>query len=114
MPLRLANTVDAADLDMKTLDDRERWLDIFGRAAFGSSERRLWIWEPLEPGAFPDEVSVDPARVTLWEAVAPPPMRKLRPLRERVIDRARQRRRIAAETLRIRALRRRPPAPQQR
>jgi hypothetical protein len=114
VPLRLANTADPAELDMKTLDDRERWLDIFGRAAFGSSERRLWIWEPLEPGAFPDEVSVDLARVTLWEAVAPPPVRKLRPLRERVIDRARQRRRIAAETLRIRALRRRPPAPQQR
>jgi hypothetical protein len=112
--LRLAGTVDAAELEATTLDDRERWLDVFARAAFGTNERRLWVWEPLEPGPLPDHVLVDPARVTPWEPVAPPPARRLRPLHERVLDRARQRRRIAVETFRIRALRRRRPAPQQR
>jgi hypothetical protein len=102
VPLRLASTVDGTELEMKTLDDRERWLDVFARAAFGSSERRLWVWQPLEPGALPGKVLVDPTRVTLWEPVAPRLGRKLRPLRERVIDRARQRRRITAEVLRIR------------
>jgi hypothetical protein len=114
VPLRLARSVDPAELGMKTLDDRERWLDVFARAAFGSGERRLWVWEPDEPGSLPDEVLFDLDQVTTWEPLAPPAERKLRPLHERVIDRARQRRRVAAETVRIRALRRRRPAPQQR
>ena len=105
IPLRLASSVDAAELDMKTLDDRERWLDLFARAAFGSSERRLWVWTPAEPRPLPDEVGVDPARVTTWEPVAPPPPRMLRPKHERVLDRARQGRRVAAEVVRIRARR---------
>ena len=31
VPLRLAEAVDATDLEMTTLDDRERWLDLFCR-----------------------------------------------------------------------------------
>jgi hypothetical protein len=112
--LQLAGTPAAAELEAGTLDDRERWLDVFARAAFGASERRLWVWEPVEPQPLPDAVVVDPARVTPWEPVAPPPSRRLRPLHERVLDRARQRRRIAVETFRVRALRRRRPASQQR
>jgi hypothetical protein len=114
LAVRVASSVDTNELGMKTLDERERWLDVFARAAFGNGNRRLWIWEPLEPGPLPDEVIVDPTRVTPWEAVAPPPERKLRPLHERVIDRARQRRRVALEVVRARSLRRRRPAPQQR
>jgi hypothetical protein len=76
---------------------------MFAGAAFGSSERRLWVWQPLEPGPLPDKVLVDPTRVTLWRPVAPPLERKLRSLRERVIDRVRQRRRILVEVVRIRA-----------
>jgi hypothetical protein len=53
----------------------------------------------------PAEVRLDPARVTLWEAVAPPAERKLRPLRERVADRARQAGRVTVELARIRARR---------
>ena len=87
IPLRFASALDSADLELTTLDDRERWLDLFASAAFGSSERRLWVWQPLEPGPLPDTVLVDPARVTLWEPVAPEFGRKLRPLRERVLDR---------------------------
>ena len=112
---RVGRSLDADDLAMKTLDDRERWLDVFARAAFGNGDRRLWIWEPLEPAPLPDEVIVDPSRVTPWEAVAGfPPESKLRPLHERVIDRARQRRRVAVEVSRARSFRRRRPAPQQR
>jgi glycosyl transferase family 2 len=114
VPLRLARSVEAHELGMTTLDDRERWLDVFARAAFGKSERRMWVWEPTEPEPVPDDVMVDLARVTPWEPVAPPPERRLRPLRERVLDRARQRRRIATEVVRARGLRRRRPAPQQR
>jgi hypothetical protein len=103
VPLRFASALDATDVEMTTLDDRERWLDMFAGAAFGSSERRLWVWQPLEPGPLPDKVLVDPTRVTLWRPVAPPLERKLRSLRERVIDRVRQRRRILVEVVRIRA-----------
>jgi hypothetical protein len=110
----VANSVDANELGMKTLDDRERWLDVFARAAFGDGDRRLWVWEPLEPAPLPDEVRVDPSLVTTWEAVAPPPERKLRPLHERVADRARQRRRVATEVVRARALRRRRAVAEQR
>ena len=91
VPLRFATALDATDLEMTTLDDRERWLDMFAGAAFGSSERRLWVWQPLEPGPLPDKVLVDPTRVTLWRPVAAPPGRQLRSLRERVIDRLGQR-----------------------
>jgi hypothetical protein len=108
------SAAEAGTLGTKTLDDRERWLEVFARAAFGNGDRRLWIWEPVKPGPLPDEVRIDTAVVEPWEAVAPPPERELRPLRERVIDRARQRRRIAAEVVRARAVRRRRPVPQQR
>ena len=90
---------------MKTLDDRERWLDLFARAAFGSSERRLWVWTPPSRARCPTRSACDPARVTTWEPVAPPPPRMLRPKHERVLDRARQGRRVAAELVRIRARR---------
>jgi hypothetical protein len=78
---------------------------MFARGAFGGGERRLWVWEPTEPRPLPAEVQVDPARVTLWEAVPPPPARKLRPLRERIADRARQAGRVAVEVARIRVAR---------
>jgi Glycosyl transferase family 2 len=109
--LRLVQAVDTTDLELTTLDDRERWLDVFAGAAFGNSERRLWIWEPLEPRPLPDEVLVDRARVALWVPVATPRGRKLRPLRERVLDRLRQRQRIAVEVLRIQARRLRSSSP---
>ena len=105
VPLRLASTIDGAEPGMNTLDEREQWLDMFARAAFGNSERRLWVWQQTEPAPLPDEVLVDPTRVTLWEPVARLPERKLRPLRERVIDRVRQRRRVVAEVVRIHASR---------
>jgi Glycosyl transferase family 2 len=101
VPLRFASALDSAELEMTTLDDRERWLDVFAGAAFGSSERRLWVWRPLAPGPLPDSVLVDPDRVALWAPVAPQFERKLRPLRERVLDRVRQRRRILVEHVRI-------------
>jgi hypothetical protein len=105
LPLQFASSVDAAEFEKKTLADRERWLDLFARGAFGAGERRLWIWEPVESRPLPSEVKLDPARVTIWEAVAPPPTRQLRPLRERVLDRARQAQRVAVEVARIRARR---------
>jgi hypothetical protein len=103
IPLQFASTVDAAEFEKKTLDDRERWLDMFARGAFGAGERRLWVWEPIEARPLPAEVRVDKTRVTLWEAVAPPAARKLRPFRERVADRARQAARVTVEVVRIRA-----------
>jgi hypothetical protein len=109
--LRLVQAVDKTDIELRTLDDRERWLDVFAGTAFGSGERRLWIWQPLEPRPLPDKVLVDPARVSLWEPVAIPHGRKLRPLRERVLDRLRQRQRVAVEVLRIQASRLRSSSP---
>ena len=103
VPLRLASALDQTELEMTTLDDRERWLEMFAGAAFGDSELRLWVWLPLEPGPLPESVLIDPARVTLWRPVALPPGRQLRSLRERVIDRVRQRRRILVEVVRIQA-----------
>jgi hypothetical protein len=103
VPLRLAEALDAGDVEMTTLDDRERWLALFATGAFGACERRLWIWEPIEPSPSPEEVRVDPDRVKLWTPVAPRRGRKLRPLHERVLDRARQRQRVLIEVVRIRA-----------
>ena len=111
VPLRLAEAVDVTDLELTTLDDRERWLDLFSGATFGSSERRLWVWEPIKPGPLPDKVLVDPAQVTLWRPVGPPVGRQLRSLRERILDRVRQRQRIAVEVVRIRAGRLRSSSP---
>ena len=105
LPLRFASAVDTAEFEKKTLDDRERWLDMFARGAFGGGERRLWVWEPIEPRPLPETVRLDPARVTPWEPVAPPPSRKLRPLHERVADRARQAARVTVELARVRAAR---------
>jgi len=105
LPLQFASSVDAAEFEKKTLADRERWLELFARGAFGPGERRLWIWEPVEARPLPSEVKLDPARVTLWEPVAPPQERLLRPLRERVLDRARQAQRVAVEVARIRTRR---------
>jgi len=105
LPLQFAANADAAEFEKKTLDDRERWLELFALGAFGPSERRLWIWEPIEPKPLPSEVAVDPARVTIWEPVAPPPERRLRPLRERVADKFEQTRRVALETAKIRVRR---------
>jgi hypothetical protein len=103
VPLRFAEALDSTDVDPTTLDDRERWLDLFADAAFGSSDRRLWIWRPLDPAPLPDTVLVDPARVSLWTPEAPQFGRKLRPLHERVLDRLRQRRRVLVEVVRIHA-----------
>ena len=43
--------------------------------------------------------------MTVWEPVAPPPERRLRPLRERVADKFEQTRRVALETAKIRVRR---------
>src|SRR3954469_11057947 len=102
LPLQFAATADAAEFEKKTLDDRERWLDLFARGAFGPSDRRLWVWEPIEAGLLPAEVRVDPARVAVWEPLAPVQERKLRPLHERIADKLSQTRRVAVEVVRIR------------
>jgi glycosyl transferase family 2 len=105
LPLQFAAGADAAEFEKKTLDDRERWLELFALGAFGPSERRLWIWEPVEARPLPDEVQFDTARVTPWMPVAPPQTRKLRPFHERALDRARQTARVAVEVVRIRVAR---------
>jgi hypothetical protein len=71
LPLALAQA-GAADpalsgrLESSTLDDRERWLELFGTGTFGAGELRLWIWERRGPGSCPGRVAYDPARVTPW------------------------------------------------
>jgi hypothetical protein len=105
LPLQFASSADAAEFEKKTLDDRERWLDLFALGAFGPGERRLWIWEPIEARPLPAEVQVDLSRVKLWEPVAPPQERRLRPLHERVLDRGKQAWRVAVEVARIRVAR---------
>jgi hypothetical protein len=105
LPLQFATSADAAEFEKKTLDDRERWLELFALGAFGPSDRRLWIWEPIEPRPLPAEVRLDPSRVTLWEPVAPQQGRKLRPKHERIADKARQAVRVATEVARIRTAR---------
>ena len=105
LPLQFATTADAAEFEKKTLDDRERWLELFALGAFGPSDRRLWVWEPVEPQPLPTEVRLDPSRVTLWQAVAPEQGRILRPKRERIADKARQGVRVATELVRIRTAR---------
>jgi hypothetical protein len=76
IPLSLAAAADAdtalaATLGPAALQDREQWLALFARGAFGSGHRRLWIWRRDQPAPAPERVQVDP-RVQVWQAVAAP------------------------------------------
>ncbi len=31
---------------VSTIDDRERWLELFATGALGADGRRLWVWKP--------------------------------------------------------------------
>jgi hypothetical protein len=92
-------------IGVRTLDDRERWLELFAAAAFGAGRRRLWIFRPESPpAALPEAVVLDPA-VRPWRPVAVVPQAPPRSLTTRLRDRAARERRVAAERLRIRAAR---------
>jgi len=92
-------------LGVRTIEDREHWLTLFAAGAFGVGERRLWIWERIEPVDVPDEVRYDAARVRRWDPVAVPPRPPHRSLATRVRERARRDGRILGETVRIRVAR---------
>jgi hypothetical protein len=88
LPLALAHAADsdaalAAQLGPAALGDRERWLELFARGAFGVGERRLWIWRRDEPLPSPERVLLDPALVQPWrpKAAPAPPARRKSPLR---------------------------------
>ena len=51
-------------LQTSTGQDRERWLELFARAAFGPGDLRLWIWEREQGGPAPERVDV--GRVAPW------------------------------------------------
>jgi glycosyl transferase family 2 len=75
IPLSLAAAADAdealaATLGPAALQDREQWLALFARGAFGSGRRRLFIWRREQPVEAPERVQVDPARVQVWQPVA--------------------------------------------
>jgi Glycosyl transferase family 2 len=92
-------------LGVRTIEDREHWLALFAAGAFGIGERRLWIWERIEPLPIPDAVRYDPERLRPIVPVAVPPRPPRRSLPERVRGRARRELRVATEVMRIRALR---------
>lgn len=106
LPLRLARDAGATD-DVQILDDRERWLEVFASMAFGQGDRRLWVWQPIDPRPVPDVLAVDGTGIAFWKPVVSRRERKLRPLRERVVDRLRQRLRVTVEFVKIRASKRR-------
>jgi Glycosyl transferase family 2 len=56
----------AARLRASVLEEPERWHEVFGAAAFGPSERRLWIWERAAPSV-PERVEYDPERLERWQ-----------------------------------------------
>jgi hypothetical protein len=99
VPLALAHAaaMDPAlsvQLGVTTIDDRERWLDLFAAGAFGRGSRRLWVWSGPETPP-PAAVAYDPFAVDVWARVATPPARPRRSLARRVKDRADVRRRLA-------------------
>jgi Glycosyl transferase family 2 len=59
------NSELAARLRAGVLEEPERWRELFGAAAFGAAERRLWIWE-RPARAVPDRVEYDPERLERW------------------------------------------------
>jgi glycosyl transferase family 2 len=77
VPVALAAVADAdpaiaGRLGFAALEDRERWLALFGQATFGGATRRLWVWRRDEPLSSPERVVIDPARVQPWLPVPPP------------------------------------------
>jgi hypothetical protein len=64
------------------VQDRERWLEMFAAADFGSGALRLWIWERDEPIPVPDRVIHDPSRVLRWQpgSMAAPERRRRGPV----------------------------------
>jgi hypothetical protein len=92
-----------ARVGVTTIEDRERWLSVFAAATFGAGARRLWIFRPPVAGAMPDQVVVDPARVTPWVAVAAPPARPAPPsFAQRLRRRAARELETAGQRLRAR------------
>jgi hypothetical protein len=103
VPLALAAGLAVEDeLGVRTIEDRERWLELFAAAAFGPGQRRLWIFEPVAPRPVPDAVALDPARVRPWVGVAVPPRRpKGRSLPHRLRSRVAREAALAAARLRL-------------
>ena len=92
---------------VSTIDDRERWLELFATGALGADGRRLWVWKP-DPApaiAAPAAVGFDPDRVQPWVPVSVTPPRPERSLGKRARERARRDARVAMEHLRIRSAR---------
>lgn len=92
----------AAKLGVRTLDDRERWLELFAAGTFGVASRRLWIFEPDQPAPLRTGVAIDLARVQPWQAVATPPRPPHRSLVTRLRGRLQRETRVAVETARLR------------
>lgn len=89
----------------ETLEDRERWIDLFAAGAFGVGRRRLWVWEREAAVADTANAGVEAAQELRWRPppTAPSPSRP--PLRDRARLRAqvlRQRARTEAQRLRRR------------
>jgi hypothetical protein len=97
----------AAQLGVRTLDDRERWLTLFGAAAFGAGRRRLLVWRPQAARPIPDAVR-DGTRLAVWRPVAVAPRPPRRAFQERVRAGLARRARVLAEVVRLRVNRVRP------
>ncbi|MDA0180310.1 glycosyltransferase [Solirubrobacter phytolaccae] len=109
VPLALALAADrdpelAANLGPAAVQDREQWLELFGRGAFGKGTRRLWIWRREEELPAPERVVFDPALVQPWRGVAPP---MAQPRRKTFIERLWRRADLAERARLWIALRRR-------
>jgi hypothetical protein len=77
VPLALARSADtdpaiAAQIGPAAVQDREQWLELFARGAFGAGSSRLWIWRRDEDVEVPERVRLDPSAVRPWRGVAPP------------------------------------------
>jgi hypothetical protein len=72
----------AKKLEGSSAEDRERWLELFAGATFGTGTLRLWIWQRTQPAPAPDAVTYDRSRVSAWqpEALAAPAVRHRGPL----------------------------------
>jgi hypothetical protein len=60
------------EVGYRTLSDREAWLKVFGAAAFGPAERRLFRLDANAPGGDPERVDVGAAKPWRGEAPAAP------------------------------------------
>jgi|GEM_PF-1953851 len=92
LPLALARESEASgsiarEAGFGTLEHRERWLEVFGAAAFGPGERRLFVFEREAPGRTPESVHLDSRALQVWRP--PPPDREAlnRPVRRGDVSR---------------------------